>query len=919
PQDVKDVYRQYVEAYQSGVQQKIIAEYDESLKKYIPRKYFSGGVVLDPSTKVLTDPKEISSLGLDNLKRPLVEYTILQNPILDSKSGALSSPIIQDEFLSAENMKNIFDNEFAAEDFMNKIPKENRAWHMENLKNWIIENAQQHLSGKYAHGIRWDVFMDELLPVFEFSDEQVSQIITRLGIEEKMLDMPFDSTRPKEWQWIESLKKAIWPYGQVIAKNLIVYLRLQNKEAAKEDFSEIFQNGQIFKNNIIQSFSEIKESDKLFPFFRQITKDTFFLASSKTERIDQLMRIAEKEVNVSTHKGQDLLNLSDLKKVLENNHQRRRTGPNATYDPAVTAALEELKVLAESLTDKSAGIFDDIKGIVDECCDARIQAEFDNVQAMFKEGKMIEVISLLTEIRSQIYPLIIENIKAADRINHQTEKRYGPHIAQSSQKAQEAYKLMEADILIEQRIVDFSTEAFSLIRDNIISNPPNVKNIQDMISAIYIIAKNMTNALGVKPGLDILAENLIKMKDKQQYTKMDYYKIYGMVQQIQLELDDISAYLAKEFKPQVEVLQKKEGVVDYQDTPESLGFAQDLLRTTMLGQFNERFLLDCRKTIDQLEGPEELTLQADSFAQQRAREIMDIPIEFDSLARVINPDQTTENQMKRIGSKVYGLYVMKKLGLPIPDFFLMRSATDEDSFKIDPIKVELQKQIAALEKKSGKKIGDPSNPLLFSLRSVFPISMPGEFSTVLNAGMNDEIFEGLKKIYGEEFALFTYIRFLQDWAVLFSANFTKAELKFIETNQEISKGQVESLEVWLAKIRDLFSKKNIKIPEDPFAQIEIIADRIMNHSKTKEIQEYLGLHGVPDSWKPSVIFQEMDFGYLEEGSYTAVVYTRDTNTGENKLDIEAMYGATGVDLVGLNRSAKEVLSELPPADQELVE
>jgi len=919
-QEAKNIYGKYVQAYQAGVHHKVIAEYDEHLKKYIPRKYFSGGAwFADIPTQTLMNRKDLSSSGLQSLSHPVVEYTILQNPVIDSARGEMSSPIVQDEFLSAENTKRIFDNEFAVREFVRTIPSENRAWHMENLKNWMIENAPQQLSEKYSGGIRWDIFMNNLLPNFEFSDEQVLEIIDRFGIGEKALDMPVDSIRPQEWQWMESLSNAIWPYGQVIAENLIAYLRLQKKEQSKKDFGEAFKSGQIFKSNIIKLFAKTRDSYKLLPYLRQIAKDTFFLASSKTERIDQLMRIAEKEVNVSTHKGQDLLNLSDLKKILESNHQRRKTGPNATYDPEVTAALEELKAIAESLADQTVSIFDDIRNIIDEYGNTQIQADLRDAEKMFQEGKKLDMILLLTKIRSQINPLLVERVQEADRIFHSDERQYGPHIAQSAEIAQVAYKLMEADILIEQKIVDFSTEAFSLIRENLNVDSLNVKNIQDMISAIYIIAKNMANALGAKPGLNIVAENLIKMKDKQQYTKMDYYKIYGMVQQVQFELDDMSAYLAKEFKPRVELLQKKQGVVDYQDTPESLGFVQDLLRTTMLGQFNERFLLDCRKTIDLLEGPEELALKTDSYAQQRVREILDIPLDFDSFPRIMGPEQATEGQMKRIGSKVYGLSLMKKLGLPIPDFFLIRSATGESSFKVDPIKAELQKQIAALEKKTGKKVGDPSNPLLFSLRSVFPISMPGDFPTVLNAGMNDEIFEGLKKIYGEEFALFTYIRFLQDWAVLFSDKFSSDEMKAIEVNHQVAKGQVGSLRTWLAEIKDILSKKNIKIPEDPFAQIETIADRIMNHSKIKEIPRDLALYGAPDFWKPSVIFQEMDFGYLEKDSYTAVVYSRNRKTGENKLYTEAMYGATGVDLVGLNRSKKEVLSELPAADQELVE
>jgi len=456
-----------------------------------------------------------------------------------------------------------------------------------------------------------------------------------------------------------------------------------------------------------------------------------------------------------------------------------------------------------------------------------------------------------------------------------------------------------------------------LVRSNASLKSFSLENVKDIILSVYIIAKNMSHSIGAQPALNVFADNLIKLRDSDHLgEEKEYYRIYGLIQQIEAELADNVDNLVKEFKFRVEAMQKNQGVNDYEDTPESLGFVQDFLISTMLRQFSERFLLDCRKIIDEMEGPQDLTMTVDSVSQRKVRKIVNVPVDLDHIPLIVSFESATEDQMRKIGSKAFGLYIMKKLGMPVPPWFVIRAKPRKDIFDINEVRDELENQIKEIEKSSGTKIGDPKNPLLFSLRSVFQVSMPGEFPTVLNVGMNQEVFEGLKESRGEKFALISYLAFLKTYADMLYPNLSdRVNMDdFLGDDQDI-----DSLLDFLSGLKIFLKQSKIKIPEDPWQQIEIIVDHIMNKSTTPEIENFLALHGLPDSWKVSVIFQKMEFGYLNDESYTAVAHTRDVMTGEDKFDIEAIYGATGESVVGKRSSARQVHNILPVEDEEMLE
>ena len=120
-----------------------------------------------------------------------------------------------------------------------------------------------------------------------------------------------------------------------------------------------------------------------------------------------------------------------------------------------------------------------------------------------------------------------------------------------------------------------------------------------------------------------------------------------------------------------------------------------------------------------------------------------------------------------LGGKGLGLAVMTNLGLPVPGGFTITTEACtryyEDNETLHPdIQKEMLDALEKFEKSVGKKLGDPNNPLLLSIRSGARISMPGMMDSVLNLGINDEIVESLAKLTGNaQFAYDSYRRFIQ--------------------------------------------------------------------------------------------------------------------------------------------------------------
>jgi len=279
-----------------------------------------------------------------------------------------------------------------------------------------------------------------------------------------------------------------------------------------------------------------------------------------------------------------------------------------------------------------------------------------------------------------------------------------------------------------------------------------------------------------------------------------------------------------------------------------------------------------------------------------------------------------------IGSKGAGLAGMTQLGLSIPPGFIITTEICAKFYEggkrlPDGFMYEVRKAMKKLETLSKKQFGDISNPLLVSVRSGAPISMPGMMDTVLNLGINDHTVQGLaKQSKDSRFAWDTYRRFIQ--------MFGKIVLN-VEENlfKEISVGAENADEDHLRNMTlasKMFCEKKIgkKFPEDPYKQLELAIIAVFKSWMGKRAIEYRRQYKISPEMTngTAVTILEMVFGNMGNDSATGVLFTRNPESGEKKLYGEYLVNAQGEDVVSGKATPKPInllSSELPNVDKEL--
>jgi pyruvate,orthophosphate dikinase len=242
-----------------------------------------------------------------------------------------------------------------------------------------------------------------------------------------------------------------------------------------------------------------------------------------------------------------------------------------------------------------------------------------------------------------------------------------------------------------------------------------------------------------------------------------------------------------------------------------------------------------------------------------------------------------------------------------------------------------EEELAALrqlEKASGKKFGDPSNPLLVSCRSGAKFSMPGMMDTVLNIGLNDETAEGLAKLTGDErFAWDAYRRLVQMYGGVvmgvedepFEEVLKKARTKRnIENDAELPAADLKAI---TAEFRAIVKKHaGREFPTDPIEQLKLATEAVFSSWKGKRAQDYRRAAGIADDLGTAVCIMTMVFGNMGMDSATGVATTRNVSTGENQLEGDYLMNAQGEDVVAgirVTKPIEELKDEMPKAFKEL--
>lgn len=282
-----------------------------------------------------------------------------------------------------------------------------------------------------------------------------------------------------------------------------------------------------------------------------------------------------------------------------------------------------------------------------------------------------------------------------------------------------------------------------------------------------------------------------------------------------------------------------------------------------------------------------------------------------------------------LGGKGANLAEMNLIGVPVPPGFTITTEACNNYYKNGKEEVlrmldeQVRAGVAYVEKVTGKRFGDPGNPLLLSVRSGARASMPGMMDTVLNLGMNDEVVGGFAKKAGNERAAWdSYRRFMQMYGDVVmglkpenkedSDPFEDAidllkEERGVENDIELAKDDLVEL---CSRFSQLIEKRTGRaFPQDPWEQLWGSITAVFDSWMNNRAIHYRALNGIPSSWGTAVNVQAMVFGNMGNTSATGVAFTRDPATGENIFTGEYLINAQGEDVVAGIRTPQQVTKE----------
>jgi pyruvate,orthophosphate dikinase len=268
------------------------------------------------------------------------------------------------------------------------------------------------------------------------------------------------------------------------------------------------------------------------------------------------------------------------------------------------------------------------------------------------------------------------------------------------------------------------------------------------------------------------------------------------------------------------------------------------------------------------------------------------------------------DQKPLLGGKGANLAEMTSIGLPVPPGFTITTACCDQYYKQgkklpDGLMDDVRKNIAVLEKETGKKFGDSDHPLLVSVRSGAAASMPGMMNTILNLGLNDVSVAGLAKATGNpRFAYDSYRRLVNMFGDVvvgvdhehFEEAFSKIKKKYKAT--EDTDVPLEGMQQLCDAYKEVYEHHHGKpFPQDPLAQLELSIEAVFGSWMQSRAVMYRQMEGITGLLGTAVNVQSMVFGNMGDDSGTGVAFTRNPATGENKFYGEFLINAQGEDVV----------------------
>ena len=281
---------------------------------------------------------------------------------------------------------------------------------------------------------------------------------------------------------------------------------------------------------------------------------------------------------------------------------------------------------------------------------------------------------------------------------------------------------------------------------------------------------------------------------------------------------------------------------------------------------------------------------------------MDLFLSYDPnkiLCPIHSPKEQTKNLI-HLGNKGYNLVLLAQKGLPVPPGAIITT----EVFRYYPIirklpgvynefKSQLREAIIEIEQQTGRGFGNPSNPLLLSVRSGAAISMPGMMTTIINVGSNIETTEGLAKKTGNTwFAWDNYRRFIQSWAMSFDLDRemfnelmnNRKRLYGVKQKREFTGDQMKELAL---AYRQATLDNGLELETDPFGQLLRATRLILESWDSEKAKNYREIMEMSDHWGTAVILQAMAYGNLSGTSGTGVAFTPNPT---DKIDNICLWG-----------------------------
>lgn len=267
-----------------------------------------------------------------------------------------------------------------------------------------------------------------------------------------------------------------------------------------------------------------------------------------------------------------------------------------------------------------------------------------------------------------------------------------------------------------------------------------------------------------------------------------------------------------------------------------------------------------------------------------------------------------------LGGKGGNLSEMKKIGLPIPEGIIISTTACKEFFKdgkkiTKELESEILEKLEYLQEVTGKKF-EGENPLLVSVRSGAPVSMPGMMDTILNLGMNDNTAEKMITIFKDKvFVHELYCRFIQMFSEIVMGIekehfFKLKEQLFAERKDE---DKIETYKMVIKASKELYKKETGKdFPESPKEQLFMAVNAIFNSWENDRAILYRRINGIDDAMGTAVVIQEMVFGNLNEISGTGVAFSRNPSNGDKEVFGEYLLKAQGEDIVAGIRTPEPI-------------